>query len=67
MWSALIAILLLLYLQLKSRFGGSLSNLVALLCMSLFTCGDLWMWLNNPFGTPPPGEAGLRQAAFALR
>jgi hypothetical protein len=34
-WTALIALLLLKYLQLRSRFGWSLSNLVALLRMNL--------------------------------
>lgn len=65
-WSALIAILLLRYLQLKSRFGWSLSNLVALLRMNLFTYRDLWAWLDNPFGTPPPDEATIRQQVLAL-
>ena len=48
MWSALIAMLLLHYLQLKSNFGWSLSNLVALLRMNLFTYRDLWAWLDEP-------------------
>ena len=65
-WSALIAILLLRYMQLKSRFGWSLSNLVALLRMNLFTYRDLWAWLDNPFSTPPPDEATIRQQVLAL-
>ena len=40
-WTALIAMLLLKYLQLKARFAWSLSNLVALLRMNLFTYRDL--------------------------
>ena len=36
-WTAFIAMLMLRFLQLRSRFGWSLSNLVALLRMSLFT------------------------------
>jgi IS4 transposase len=52
-WTALIAMLILRFLQLKSRFGWSLSNLVALLRMNLFTHRDLWAWIDNPFGTPP--------------
>ena len=52
-WTALIAILLLKYLQLRSRFGWSLSNLVALLRMNLFTHRDLWAWLDQPFEGPP--------------
>lgn len=52
-WTALIAMLLLRYLQLISRFGWSLSNLVALLRMNLFTHRDLRAWLNEPFAAPP--------------
>ena len=52
-WTALIAMLLLRYLQMSSQFGWSLSNLVALLRMNLFTHRDLMAWLNQPFATPP--------------
>lgn len=52
-WTALISMLLLRYMQLSSRFGWSLSNLVALLRMNLFTHRDLLHWLNEPFATPP--------------
>ncbi len=52
-WTALIAILLLKYLQLRSRFAWSLANLVALLRMNLFTHRDLWAWLDQPFTGPP--------------
>ena len=52
-WTALIALLLLKYLQLKARFAWSLSNLVALLRMNLFVYRDLWTWLDEPFTAPP--------------
>jgi len=52
-WTALIAILILRFLQLQSRFKWSLSNLVALLRMNLFTHRDLWTWLNKPFDIAP--------------
>lgn len=52
-WTALIAMLILRFLQLQSRFKWSLSNLVALLRMNLFTHRDLWTWLNKPFEIPP--------------
>ena len=52
-WTALIAILILKYLQLLSKQKWSLSNLVALLRMNLFTHRDLMTWLNHPFETPP--------------
>lgn len=52
-WTALIAMLLLRYLQLRSTFGWSLSNLAALLRMNLFVHRDLWAWINQPFDKPP--------------
>ena len=52
-WTALIAMLVLKYLQLRSRFAWSLSNLVALLRLNLFTHRDLWRWLDQPFEGPP--------------
>lgn len=52
-WTALIAMLILRFLQLQSRHKWSLSNLVALLRMNLFTHRDLWTWLNKPFEIPP--------------
>jgi hypothetical protein len=56
-WTALIAMLLLKYLQLRSRRNWSLSNLVALLRWNLFTYRDLWKWLDDPFGVPPDRPA----------
>jgi hypothetical protein len=52
-WTALIAMLVLRYLQLKSTFGWSLSNLAALLRHQLFVYRDLFDWLNKPFEAPP--------------
>lgn len=66
LWTALIAMLLVKYLQLKSSFGWSLSNLVALLRQQLFVYRDLWTWINDPF-QPPPIPAGLpEQLALQL-
>jgi len=53
-WTALIAILILKYLQLKSTFGWSLSNLIAILRQQLFVPRDLWTWLNDPYHDAPP-------------
>ena len=64
-WTALISMLLLRYLQLSSRFGWSLSNLVALLRMNLFTHRNLMAWLDKPFATPPDPQDNL-QAALAF-
>ena len=57
--------LLLRYLQLSSRFGWSLANLVALLRMNLFTHRDLMAWLDKPFATPPDPQDNL-QATLAF-
>jgi hypothetical protein len=64
-WTALIAMLILRYLQLKARFAWSLSNLVALLRMNLFTHRDLWAWLHQPFETPPVEAPRPQQAVLA--
>ena len=47
--------LLLKFLQFRSRLGWALSNLVAFLRWNLFTCRDLWAWLDHPLQTPPLG------------
>lgn len=65
-WSALIAMLLLRFLQRQSRFGWSLSNLVALLRMNLFTHRDLWAWLNAPFATPTQQPTMPQQHSLGL-
>jgi hypothetical protein len=56
-WTALISMLLLRYLQMSSRFGWSMSNLVALLRMNLFTHRDLMAWIDEPFAVPPDPQA----------
>jgi len=64
-WTALIAMLILRYLQLKSTFGWSLSNLVALLRHQLFVYRELFAWLNQPFEAPPALE-GIHDAQLVL-
>ncbi len=64
-WAALIAMLILKYLQLKSTFGWSLSNLIALLRQQLSVYRDLWTWLNDPYQAPPPLVAA-EQLALGL-
>ena len=59
MWTALISMLLLKILQLRSSFNWSLSNLAAMLRFNLLTYRDLWRWLDAPFETPiqePPWQ-----------
>jgi hypothetical protein len=64
-WAALIAMLVLRYLQLKSTFGWSLSNLVAMLRLQLFVYRDLHAWLDSPFEAPPVLE-GIHDAQLVL-
>jgi IS4 transposase len=52
-WTALVALLLLKYLQLRARFGWSLSNLAALLRQQLFVYRVLFDWIDQPFQPPP--------------
>jgi len=59
-WTALIALLLLKYLQLRARFGWSLSNLAALLRQQLFVYRDLFSWIDQPF-QPPPALAPIAE------
>jgi len=63
-WAALIAILLIKYLQLKATFGWSLSNLVALLRQQLFVYRDLWGWIDHPFQAPELSDALPEQLAM---
>ena len=62
-WTALIAMLLLKYIQFRSTLHWALSNLVALLRWNLFTYRDLWAWIDDPFETPsltsPPVQGVL--------
>ena len=58
-WTALLCSLVLKILQMRSRFGWSLSNLSAMLRFNLLTYRELWSWLDDPYQTPalePPGE-----------
>ena len=60
-WTALIAFLVLRYLQLKYQYGWSLSNLVAMLRFNLFTTRDLWPWLDDPFPARASPSSALAQ------
>ena len=51
-WTALIAMLLVRYLQLRSTRKWSFSNLVALMRWNLFTYRDLWAWLDDRRASP---------------
>lgn len=63
-WTALIAMLMVRYLQLRSTWQWSLSNLFALLRQQLFVYRDLWLWMNQPFR--PPLETDPAQFMLVL-
>jgi hypothetical protein len=58
--------LILKYLQMKSSFGWSLSNLAALLRQQLFIFRDLWAWLNTPMEGPPAARQLCEQLPMPL-
>jgi transposase len=64
-WTALIALLVLKYLQLRARFGWSLSNLAALLRQQLFVYRDLFAWIDEPFQPPPLLDPAVEQLALS--
>lgn len=57
-WTALIAMLLVKILHMRSSFAWHLSNFMVLLRQQLFVYRDLWKWIDDPFqapeNTPPP-------------
>jgi hypothetical protein len=55
-WTAVIAMLLLRYIQVKSKVTWGFSNLLYFLRMNLFVYRDLWDWLQQPFAPPDPNE-----------
>jgi len=58
-WTALIVLLLLRYLQTIAQYPWHLSNLIAFLRMNLFVKILLTEWLNNPF--KPPEDLSIDQ------
>jgi hypothetical protein len=51
-WTALIALLAVKFLQLQAQFPWSLSRLIALLRQQLFVYRNVWHWLESPFEPP---------------
>jgi len=52
-WTALISILLLLWLRKRAAWPWSLSNLIAFLRLNLLIHRDLFDWLDHPFKNAP--------------
>jgi hypothetical protein len=66
-WTALIAVLVVRYLQFRSDFRWAVSNLVALLRWNLFSYRNLWEWLNRPFDTPPQPSSQMELSLDSIR
>jgi len=64
-WTAVIAMLLVRYLQVKSQVQWAFSNLIYFLRMNLFVYRDLWDWLDHPFAAPDPIQQPPSQLAFS--
>lgn len=58
-WTALIALLLVKFLQFRSKFSWHLSRLMALLRQQIFVYRCLWRFLDHPLEPPPPRLAPL--------
>lgn len=58
-WTALITMLLMVYLKSIAQYPWCLSNLVSSLRINTFTKIDLMQWINEPFTTPPETENHL--------
>lgn len=61
-WTSLIGLLLLKYLQKKAKYDWNLSNLVAFIRMNIFVKINIWQWIDDPFIRPPvKGKNGQLQ------
>ena len=60
-WVAMIVYLLLSYMKFLSANRWTINSLTKILPTILFSRRDLWDWLNEPFGEPPPSIQGSIQ------
>ena len=65
-WTALIALLLLKWLQYRAHHSWSFSNLAAMVRLNLFSYRDLLLWLAHPFGPPPVPDEAARVVQLPL-
>ena len=63
-WTAMIAFLLLKYLQAKAAYKWNMSNLSNFLRMASFAKINLFTWLDNPVEVPKPPPKGQIQLAL---
>jgi hypothetical protein len=65
-WTALIAMLVLRYLQIMSTHPWSFSGLCSIIRHQLFVYRSLFEWLNNPFVGPPQLDAFQAQLSLGI-
>jgi hypothetical protein len=63
-WTALISMLLVKILHMRSSFGWHLSNFMVLLRQQLFVYRDLWKWIDDPFQAPETAPPPQLELAF---
>lgn len=63
-WTALISMLLLKYLQFISKCGWPLCRLIAILRLNLFQYRNLMDFLDDPFKIPPEESSGQLALSF---
>jgi uncharacterized protein DUF4372/DDE family transposase len=52
-WTAMISYLLLSYMKFISTHKWTIGSLMNVIPLLLFSRRSLWIWLNEPFGSPP--------------
>ena len=62
--TALIVMLLVMILHIRSCFGWHLSNFRVLLSQQLYVCRDLWKWIDSYFQAPETAHPLQRALAF---
>lgn len=60
LWTALITILLLKYMQARVSYQWNLSNMISFIRLHLFVKTPLWEWLNRPFFKPKKRKCGYQ-------
>ena len=63
-WTALIAMLPIKILRMKSTFSWHLSNFMVLLRQQLFVYRNLWTWIDDPFQAPEMPPTPQLELAF---
>jgi len=63
-WTALIAMLLVKILHMKSTYGWHFSNFMVLLRQQMFVYRDLWKWIDDPFQAPETPPTPQLELAF---